>query len=397
MASVWNAYKETYSGLPRAAWLLALAQFVNASGTMVVFFLTLYLTTKLGFALERAGEAMSVYGLGMLGGTVVGGTLSDRLGAHRVQRHSLAGSALCLVTLSFLSSYAWILAVSLLWGFCAAALYPANASALAAHCSESLRPRGFVLLRLANNLGATLGPVVGGILAKHDYRYLFWVDAATCLLAALAFLVFFPAGAPRSDATEQERRSGSWWKDGVFLSVLLASLGTALVFSQLFSTWGPYLRETSGLTEPSIGLLMAVNTVLIVLFQMPLIHAVQRFSGTGVAAAGALFIAAGFGLMDLQRGMAYVACTVVVWTVGEMLAFPTLSTMVSLRAPAQSQGKYQGLYSLTFSFGIVAGPVLGARCSEAAGWGALWLITGAVGLAVAAALGALSLRWDGRT
>lgn len=396
MARLWNAYKETYSGLPRSAWLLALAQFVNASGTMVVFFLTLYLTTKLNFGLERAGAAMSVYGLGMLAGTLVGGALSDRLGAHRVQRYSLVASGLCLATLSLLSSYAWILAVTLLWGFCAAALYPANASALAAVCTDALRPKGFVLLRLANNLGATIGPVAGGILARHDYRYLFWVDAATCLMAALAFFAFFRGKAPRPQAATADGRRVAWWRDGPLLAVLLSGLGMALVFAQLFSTWGPYLKESNGLDEPSIGLLMAVNTLLIVLFQMPLIHAVQRLSGTAVSAAGAVLIALGFGLLDLGHGWVYLACTVVVWTVGEMLTFPTLSAMVSLRASGSTQGKYQGLYSLAFSLGIVAGPVAGARLGEAAGWGALWASTCALGLAVAALLSALALRWDGR-
>ena len=392
VSSLWKAYKETYAGLPRAAWLMAAAQLVNASGSMVVFFLTLYLTTKMGFSMERAGGVMSGYGLGMLAGTIVGGALADRLGAHRVQRLSLSASALCLLTLSFLSAYAAIAGAALAWGFCNAALYPANASAMADICPEALRAKGFVLSRLANNLGATVGPVLGGVLAQHDYRYLFWVDSGTCLLAAVAFLLFFPERAPERRPSKNPEALSAWWKDGTYLVILISAVAVALVFSQLFSTFAPYLRESNGLAEPSIGLLIAVNTVLIVILQMPLIHAVRRFNQAGVAAAGGAFIAAGFGLMPAGRGMAYLALTVAVWTCGEMLTFPTLSALVSLRAPARSQGKYQGLYSLSFSLGIVAGPTLGARLSQAAGWSALWEGTAFLGLFAAALLTLLARR-----
>jgi len=59
-------YRRAYSGLPREAWLLFALNLVNASGTMVVFFLSLYLTRQLGFTPARAGQALSLYGLGSL-------------------------------------------------------------------------------------------------------------------------------------------------------------------------------------------------------------------------------------------------------------------------------------------------------------------------------------------
>jgi len=396
MSRLWTAYRETYAGLPRTAWLLAGAQLVNSSGSMVIFFLTLYLSVKMGFSMERAGEVMSGYGLGMLAGNLIGGTLSDRLGAHRVQRLSLTVSGLLLFALGLASTFPWIFAIALLWGLSNAALYPANASVMAAVCSEPMRVKAFVLMRLANNLGATVGPVLGGILAQYNYHYLFWADSATCLMAALVLLFFFPESAPPRATASAQEAAPAWWKDGAFLSILLCGVGMALVFSQLFSTFAPYQRESNGLLEPSIGLLIAVNTVLIVIFQMPLIHALGRFSRTGVAAVGALLIAAGFGSMPLGRGMAYMAFTVSLWTFGEMLTFPTLSALVSLRASAQSQGKYQGFYSLSFSVGIVAGPFLGARLSQAAGWPALWGATAVVGCLIGCVLFALARRWDGR-
>ncbi len=391
MGSLWSSYRESYSGLPRAAWLLAGAQLVNSSGTMVIFFLTLYLTSRMGFTLESAGEVLSAYGLGSLAGTLAGGALSDRLGPHTVQRLSLSGTAVLLALLGAMGTLAAILVAAILWGFFNAALFPANAAAMAAVCPATVRARGFVLNRLANNLGATVGPVIGGLLARRDYRYLFWVDAGTCLAAALVLWRLFPARASRPPEASRAPK-GPWRADTVLLGLMASTLGLSLVIAQVFSELGIYLKKAEGLSEPTIGALLAVNTVLIVLVQMPIIHAMERFSRARAACAGASLFALGFGLMPFVRGPALVALTVAVWTFGEMLAFPSLMTAVSLRAPPGSQGRYQGLHAVAFSLGMTIGPALGAWLSETRGFSSLWLAVAAVAFVVALLLAALPER-----
>jgi MFS family permease len=137
------------------------------------------------------------------------------------------------------------------------------------------------------------------------------------------------------------------------------------------------------LPEGLIGPLFAVNTVMIVLFQMVLTHGVERFRRGRVAAAGAVFLGLGFGLMPFGRGWIYGAMTVAVWTIGEMLFIPTATTIVSLRATEESQGRYQSLLSLAFGFGFIIGPSLGTRVYESYGGTAVWL--GTAGLAAVVA------------
>jgi len=400
MRTLWSRYRNAYAGLPRAAWILAGVQLVNMSGTMVIFFLTLYLSHYLGFPAAWAGLAMSGYGLGMLGGALAGGTLADRLGAFRVQRMSLTGTALILALLPFVHHFSWILAGIVVWGFFSSALWPANATAMSALCPETVRAKGFVLNRLANNLGATIGPVVGGLLAQHDYRLLFWVDGGTCLLAALALLWSFPMSrvpTPAMDLEAAPEAKNAWISDRVFLGLLLASVGIGLIFSQLFSSFGPYLRLFHGFTESHIGRLIAVNTILIVGVQMPLTHFAGRFSGVRVAALGALALGIGFGLMPWGRGFAFMALTVAVWTFGEMLVMPSLTNLVSLRAPSQLTGRYMGLHGLGFSLGLTLGPALGMRLLQARGGMGLWSTVAVLCGLVAVLFFGLSRRWNGNS
>ena len=55
-----SAYRAAFSGLPKEVWLLALGAFVNRSGTMVLPFLSLYLTSRLGMSAVEAGRVLAL-------------------------------------------------------------------------------------------------------------------------------------------------------------------------------------------------------------------------------------------------------------------------------------------------------------------------------------------------
>ena len=82
-------YRASFGGLPREIWSLSAVMLINRSGTMVIPFLTIYLTQTLGFSLVQAGYVMSFFGAGSLVGTILGGRLTDRIGQYPVQMGSL--------------------------------------------------------------------------------------------------------------------------------------------------------------------------------------------------------------------------------------------------------------------------------------------------------------------
>jgi predicted MFS family arabinose efflux permease len=186
LGQVTSAYREAFRGLPRRVWLLAVVTLVNRSGTMVVPFLSLYLTTQLGYTISQAGRVVALYGIGSVLGSLLGGWLADHIGAVRVVRWSLIGTGAGFLLLSQVHSL-WALAATVLsLSVVAEAFRPAMLSSIALAAPPEVRTRSMSLLRLAINLGMSVGPAIGGLLAVKRYLWLFLVDAGTCWAAVAA-------------------------------------------------------------------------------------------------------------------------------------------------------------------------------------------------------------------
>jgi len=87
----------------------------------------------------------------------------------------------------------------------------------------------------------------------------------------------------------------------------------------------------------------------------------------------------GFGALAFLTSYWGILATVVVWTVGEMILFPSTAAYVSELAPAARRGEYMGFYSMTFGIGFTVGPWAGLSVLGAAGARTLWLSCLAVG------------------
>jgi len=391
LRQVFRTYQAAFAGLPRDVWLLAGVALVNRSGSMVLPFISLYLTEERGFSIALAGKLLALYGIGSTVGSWLGGWSSDRFGSDRTMAASLLVSGGCFVFLG-LQRETWAIALGVLaLAVTADAFRPAVMASMADRTPEALQVRSFALLRLAINLGLTVGPAVGGLLAVRGYLWLFLVDGVTSWAAA-ALLLLRPriAGAGAPTIAVRSTAASSPWTDGPFLALLGLTFALAAVFFQIVSTVPLYLRHAYALREDAIGALLALNAVIVVLFEMVLVHWAERRSRVPLIALGCFLICAGFGLMPFGTSIAFAALTVVVWSVGEMLSLPLINAVVADRAGAGNRGRYMGLYTMSFSTAFVISPAAGTWVYDRLGRDELWYLVGLVGVPLA--LGALALR-----
>lgn len=385
---VANHYLSSFRGLPSPVWFVSLTVLINRSGTMVLPFLALYATTELKMTVSDTGQLLAMYGLGAILGNWLGGWLTGKFGPLAVQFASLTLAGGGFFLLSLARNGAEAAACLFLLSLVGEAYRPAAATATTLLSAPHAHSRAFALNRLATNLGMSIGPVVGGFLAEVSFKLLFYVDAATCLLAAL-FLAATLGLRPLTDSEVDEPTiptgPNSPWRDRQFLLVMALIFAAGLVFFQLLGTYVLFLEEHYKFSKPLIGGMLAINTVIIVLVEMLVIHRTEKFSRLRMVAWGCVLTGLGFGLLPFGRGIAYCAMLIVLWTAGEILESAPSLAYVSSRSNRTNRGAYLAVYSMTMSAALVLAPVLGmALYAHNPNW--LWYASLAISFSVAAAL-----------
>jgi MFS family permease len=374
LKKIVNYYISAYSGLPKPAWMLALVVLINRSGSMVLFFMSLYFIRELQFSVQDSGKLMGFYGLGSLVSSYYGGWLSDKWGTKIVLVLSLLFGGVGFIILVFLRTFESIAIALFLTAVIADTFRPAGLTAFSEICTEENRARGFALNRLAMSVGLAFGPALGGYLAEVNYHYLFWVDGLTCIAASAVFWIFFRKTSKRFQpiSDTNTKPSVSPWKDFHYLYLLGLLLLIGIIFFQIFNTWPLYLKEYYNLLESQIGFLLTINCIMIIFLEMPLIHTLEKKNPLKIITRGVLLILLGFFLLPFGSSYIYVLFTLVVWTFGEMLVFPLTATYISNRANVNNRGKYMGLFTFTFSLSFVIGPASGAYVYDRFGPDMLW-------------------------
>jgi predicted MFS family arabinose efflux permease len=396
VAKTFALYKQAYSGLSRSTWLLCLVMLVNRSGTMVIPFMTIYLTQpSMGYSIAQAGLVMGIFGLGAICGGFLGGRLTDRWGFHRVQLVALAGGGVMFIILGQMRSYPWICVCAFLLSVVNDAFRPANSTAIATYSKEENRTRSYSLNRLAINLGWAFGGALGGILASINYHLLFWVDGCTNL-AALLLLRIFLHPATTVPVHHREGAAGkpvlSAYRDKIYLWFIVCTILFASCFFQVFSTLPLFYKRVLHLPEYKIGLLMTLNGLLIAVFEMVLVFKMEGkrenlfYIFYGVCCVGLSYVF--LDLLPLSIVLPFFCMLLA--TMGEILAMPFMNSFWISRTSPSNRGQYAGLYTIAWSTAQVIGPSAGAEVAQRAGFKTLWWIVS--GVCVVAALGYRNLR-----
>ncbi len=382
-------YLKAYSGLTKPAWMLALVLLINRSGSMVLPFLSVYLKDEMSYSLQQIGIILSLFGVGSLIGSLLGGWLTDKVGSFWVQFCSLVFGGIGFILLERVDTFE-----GLAFGFFAVtvftdALRPANATAVAEYAKKENITKAYSLNRMAVNLGYSVGPVVGGLLAAIHYKWLFYVDGITCITAGLVFAAYFYKKKPRNETIVQAAERPvpalrSPYKDFPYLAFACLTAGFGIVFFQLFNTLPLYYRDGYGLSESTIGWLLGLNGFIVFLVEMPLIHALgTRYSLRSLIAVGVLLAGASFIIFNMAQGMAILVIAMFILSMSEILVMPYLTTYTANRATNSTRGKYMGIYGMAYSVAFIVAPALGMYLINLDGFPLLWYVMGGISIVVA--------------
>ena len=247
------------------------------------------------------------------------------------------------------------------------------------------RMEAFGVLRIATNVGFAVGPVVGGLMALLSYASMFYLTAATSTGYLLLVLIFI--GDTRACTRDEGRRPGlgTILADRPFMVFSVLTFAVAIVYSQMYSPLSMY-AGLKGLTEPEVGMLFAINGLMVVLIQYFVTLVTDRYRMTLSMGFGTLLYALGFGLVAFSDSFVALALCIFIITMGELCYQPPLITLTANLSTGDRRGRYLGFSGLMYTLGFAVGPLIGGYLLDrfqAVPWAA-WLIIAAGGLACVA-------------
>jgi MFS family permease len=365
--------------LPPTVQLLVGGTFVNKVGTFIVPYLSLVLHREFHMSAGATGLLISSYGVGALVSVVVGGVLTDSMGRRLTLLVSLLGSGAMAVAMAFAPNVHVFVPMLVAFGFIAELYRPASAAIISDLLPSHDRATGFATMRVAVNLGFAVGIALGGLVVDWSWRVLFGADGATTMLfGALVFFFIHETKPAEPTGHTAPAKSPSLWRDGVYAQAMVVSLAFSLVAFSFITVLPLTVSVWAGYPAAVYGGIVALNGVLIAVFEVSVVAWVRRFRRLRVAALGLLLAAVGFALTGLFPHWLWFLATLALWTAGEILALPQQLAFISDWAPADARGRYMGFYAATWSVGFALNPILFLPLHAWAGdrlfWGLLFFI-----------------------
>lgn len=390
---------ESFRGLSKEVWMLSFITLINRSGTVVIIFLSIYLTGQLGFSKSQAGIVIGCFGIGSLLGAWTGGWLTDKIGYYKVMFLSMFAVGFFFFGMAYVKEFYTFCAFVITTAAVGDMYGPASSASIAAYSKKENNSRALSLIRLAINLGFAVGSsAVGFIAGAYGYYWLFIIDGTTCILAAFFFILIMK-NKPEVIEKDKGISSGnekiqSPYTDVWFLAFMLCLALCSIPFFQLFTAYPVFVKEALAFSEFEFGAIMAFNGFLLFLCEMPIVHTLtKRNEEMPSLAIGAFLIAMSFFIFNIFGFYTWVAIVAMVLIVfGEILNFPFSTAVALSRSHVSNRGQYMGVFSMTFSFCFIFSPWMGMRIVELYNYETLWCIMGILSI-----ISTLGLYYLGKT
>jgi len=339
--------------------------FINMLGFGIIVPLLPFYAKSFDAEAWQIALVFSAYAAGGFFGEPFWGRLSDRYGRKPLLISTLCGNVLCYLALAFAPNVWAALAIRFLGG-----LASGNGAVIQGYIADvtppEKRPRMMSFMGAAWNVGLIVGPSVGGLFARTDvgpigFQIPLLICAGLSALSALSIVLFIRESRHRqAHITHQPSRwkaTGEAARHPVIGRLMLLTFLVGFAFTGIESTFGLWTQARFAWGPKEIGLCFAFIGIAAAFTQTfvtgPL---AERFGPGPMLAAGMTLTLIGQVLLPFSTGPTMVIAFMCLTAVGQSVAWPNVSALISETAPADRQGQILGLNNAMGAAARVAGP-----------------------------------------
>ena len=363
---MFTKIKRGYKEYPNPFKVLVLATFIDRLGGFLLFpFFSIYLIIRFDVGATQVGILFAMSSGGTIMGSTIGGALADKYGRRSMLLLGLISSGIGSILMGLVDNLYIFFIIAAFLGVLGGLGRPARQAMVVDLLPQDKQAEGFGILRVFVNLSASIGPILGGILASQSYMLLFIADAVSSLITALIVFIVIPETKPEKQEDKPEESVISTiigykvvFKDSLYIIFLAVSAITVLVYMQMNSTLSVFLLTEHGFPPEGFGLLLSMNALMVVLFQFWITKRISKYAPMKMMAFGTLFYMIGFGMYGFISETYLFFVAMAILTVGEMVVIPVSQAAVAHFAPEDKRGRYMAVYGYHWSIPTLFGVII---------------------------------------
>ncbi|ASS74615.1 MFS transporter [Tumebacillus algifaecis] len=365
-----NWIQNIYRRYDTTIWVRAMGSMLTTVSTFMLRpFLALYLYDKLEGDLLITTLIVALQPGSSIIAALYAGGLSDRYGRKPLMLFSLLITFFTLIGFAFVESLTAFAILSIINGIGSSLFGPAASAQIADIVPENRRAEVFALMHTCFNVGVALGPLIGVLMYNMNPSFVFLFSAAVTAVYALVILTKIPETLPEEVRNKMKSTTGQkkqplpkmrfrdhkllWW-------LTLGILPFTFMYSQVEIILPQHLKTNFTNYVETFALLMTVNGILVMCFQILTARIAEKYSMQRVVLIGLLLCAVTAFGYGWSNTLLLLLLSEFIFTIGEMLFMPQAQKAVSILAPVELRARYFAVYGLNWNLTRTFGPFLGA-------------------------------------
>ena len=381
---MFTKFKGTYKAYPGSFRVLVLATFIDRLGSFLLFpFFALYITARFSVGMTQVGLLFTILSAGSIVGSMIGGALADKFGRRLLILFGLVVSGIGSIFMGIIDDLFAFYILAAVLGILGDFGGPARQAMVVDLLGKEKQAEGFGILRVAVNLSAVIGPILGGIIVAQSYLFLFIADAVSSIITAIVVFIVIPETKPekkddKAEETVMKTLVGykEVLKDAQYVLFLAVSAITVLVYMQLNSTLSVFLRDVHNFPAWKFGFLLSTNALMVVVLQFWITRKVSKYAPMKVMAVGTLLYMVGFGMYGFISEEYLFFTAMIILTIGEMIEMPIAQSVAASFAPEDKRGRYMAAFGFHWAIPNLFGVLLAGVVIDTLGPNWVWYFAG---------------------